>query len=478
MKILLAVSELAGIVKNGGLADVASALAFWMKKLGHDVRVVMPGYREALDSLTTDVVGVGEVIVSPWFRTGYAIREGDFQGIPVYFIEHSHYFDRAGLYTVDGEGFGDNAERFAFFCRAALPVCEMVDFQPDVIHGHDWQSGLLSFYLKVHEGSNPFFFNTRSVMTIHNGAYQQSIDGFMMGKLGIDPQYFTPDYFKEGNRINLLKGGIAFSDKITTVSPGYAKELLTEKGSHGLSHILQRRQQDFSGILNGCDYEHWDPATDALLPATYSIDNLEGKSICKRTLQESLRLRVDSEVPIYGMVSRLSEQKGFAYLVPVLWEFLQKDIQVVLQGSGDQAVAKELDHLSRVFPDKCKFIEAYDNRLAHLIEAGSDFFLMPSLFEPCGLNQLYSMRYGTLPIVRAVGGLADTVTGFMDGNMEATGFMFGSAAPSALLNSLNQTEVVYRDQEIMDRLIANAMSTSFSWEHSAREYLTVYTSIE
>lgn len=480
LKILFAVSELAGVVKTGGLADVAGALGPWMRRLGHDVRVIMPAYRQAREALATDVIGVGEVYLSPQVHAGFSIRQGEFAGVPVYLIEHNGYFDRSGLYTHEGEGFADNSERFAFFCRAALQACQIANFQPDIIHGHDWQSALLPYYLKNHEGGNPFFSGTRTVLTIHNGAYQQHTDSQLLDTLGIDRYWFNPDFFEDHGLINLLKGGIAFADKITTVSPRYAEELQTDLGSHGIAHIIGRRKQDFSGILNGCDYQEWNPETDPLLPANYSQDDLTGKQVCKQVLQERLQLPVVANKPLYGLVSRLAEQKGFAYLVPALWQFLQGDVQVVLQGSGDRATAAELSRLTSAFPDKCRFVEAYDNGLAHLIEAGSDFFLMPSLFEPCGLNQMYSMKYGTLPIVRAVGGLIDSVKGYKEGDetsaLNATGFIFGHADQDVLYQCLQQTKGVYEDSNTMSRLITNAMSESFTWEQSALDYLRVYRS--
>ena len=476
LNILFAVSELAGVVKTGGLADVTGALAPWMKKLGNDVRVIMPAYRQAMQVLPTTIVDSGEVITNTGLKVGFVIRQGKLaSGVPVYLIEHNHYFDRDGLYTQGGEGFGDNSERFAFFCQAALLACQYLSFQPHIIHCHDWQSALLPYYLKTQEADNPFFAATKSVLTIHNGAYQQHTDAAQLDALGIERRWFTQDFFEDYGHINLLKGGIAFADKITTVSPRYAEELQTDLGSHGLAYIIERRKADFSGILNGCDYQQWNPKTDELLPANYSLDNLAGKQICKQTLQKQMKLPV-SDKPIYGMVSRLAEQKGFAYLIPALWQFLQGDVQVVLQGSGDSNIAAELNHLANAFPDKCRFVEAYNNTLAHLIEAGSDFFLMPSLFEPCGLNQMYSMKYGTLPIVRAVGGLVDSVRCFEAGIEGATGFMFDCAEQSRLLQCLQKTLQVYSDTETMRRMIINAMSASFTWEQSAFDYLAVYRS--
>ena len=474
LNILFAVSELAGVAKTGGLADVAAALGPWMKKLGHDVRVIMPAYRQAMAVLPTVVVGTGEVVIGPGLRFGFAIRQGEFAGVTVYLIEHNDYFDRGGLYNLGGEGFADNSQRFAFFCKAALRSCQILQFRPDIIHGHDWQSALLGYYLKIDEAGKPFFNATRTVLTIHNGAYQQHTPAALLDALGIDRNWFNRDYFEDHGQINLLKGGIAFADKITTVSPRYAEELQTELGSHGLAGIIGRRRQDFSGILNGCDYQEWNPETDPCLPARYSLQDRSGKQVCKQALQQRLGLPVAVDKPLYGLVSRLAEQKGFSYLIPALWRFLHDDVQLVLQGSGDPRIAAELNHLANAFPDRCRFIEAYDNSLAHLIEAGADFFLMPSLFEPCGLNQMYSMKYGTLPIVRAVGGLVDSVKCFESGIENANGFMFGPAQWERLLQCLHQTKQVFSDSDTMERLIHNAMSESFTWESSAQDYLAVY----
>ena len=477
LKIAFAVSELAGVVKTGGLADAAGALGPVMRQLGHDVRVVMPAYQKALASLTTKVVNAGEVQLNPHRTIGFAIHEAEFEGVPLYLIEHNRFFDRPGLYTHDGEGFGDNAERFSFFSRAVLEVCQLQNFQPDIIHCHDWQSALLPYYLKVHKGHDPFFEGTRSVLTIHNGAYQQHADASLLDTLGIDPRDFHSGSFEDFGQINLLKGGIAFADKITTVSPQYAKELLSELGSHGLMHSFKAREQDLSGILNGCDYQQWNPENDPLLPANYSLKNMAGKAVCKQALQDRMRLPVNKDAPVFGLVSRLADQKGFDFLIPALWRFLEQDVQVILLGSGSKHYAGELRHLAAAFPDKCHFHEGYSNELAHWIEAGSDFFLMPSLFEPCGLNQIYSMKYGTLPVVRAVGGLLDSVSGYNGSTENATGFVFYGANADELHDCLMFALSVYQDKNKHQALVANAMSESFTWDDAAQQYLQVFTSI-
>lgn len=478
LKILFAVSELAGIVKTGGLADVAGALGPVMRKRKHDVRVVMPAYQQALAKLKTNVVATGEAVLSESCRFGFAIHESEFDGMPIYLIEHNRYFDRPDLYTFKGEGFGDNSERFAFFCKAALESCQLLEFQPDIVHCHDWQSALLPYFLKkeLRKDKNTFFADTKTVLTIHNGAYQQHTDIGLLDNLGIDGSDFHSNAFEDHGQINLLKGGIAFADKITTVSEQYAKELLTEMGSHGLAHILKQREQDFCGILNGCDYQHWSPFRDKLIPAKFSPKRMTGKAKCKRALQERMGLPEQPDTPMFGAISRLTIQKGFDYLIPALWEFLQHDVQIVLLGSGNQETTRQLCQLADAYPEKCKFYDGYNNELAHWIEAGSDFFLMPSLFEPCGLNQMYSMKYGTLPIVRAVGGLRDSVTGYRELRKKATGFVFDHPDTHELLECMYLAADVYGNKPVMKQLITNAMSQSFTWDLAARQYLKVFRS--
>ncbi|WP_263082026.1 glycogen synthase GlgA [Endozoicomonas sp. Mp262] len=477
LKILFAVSELAGIVKTGGLADAVGALAPAMIKQGHDVRVIMPAYRSTFTSLDSKVIACGEVAINYHQRIGFALRQACFDGIVVYLIEHNDYFHRAGLYGEHGQGYGDNSQRFAFFSKAVLAACQLIDFSPDVIHCHDWQTALLPYYLKVDECKTPFFNNTGTVLTIHNAAYQQHTGSHLMDELGIAWRYFNAACFEDCGQINLLKGGIAFADRVTTVSPTYAEELLTEEGGHGLVDSFRRRHRDLYGILNGCDYRHWDPATDELIPATFSKEVMQGKAVCKSALQDRLNLPVDDGKPVFGLVSRLADQKGFSFLMPALQRILRENIQLVLLGSGDRAIAEELQWFAERYPDKCRFINGFDNGLAHWIEAGSDFFLMPSLFEPCGLNQMYSLKYGTLPIVRAVGGLKDTVEAYGDKGEQGTGFVFEQPCAPDLIACLYRALRVYGDARIFRQLQQNAMSQTFTWEESAAAYCDIYHSI-
>ena len=477
LNIVFAVSEFDGIVKTGGLADVAGALAPVMKAAGHNVKVIMPSYRAALSKVDTVSIAGGGVRMNHHETLWFGVRHGVVNDTDVYFIEYDEYFNRAGIYGENGGSYEDNSRRFAFFSKAILETCCMLGFQPDVVHCHDWQTALVPYYLKVDECANPFFANTRSLLTIHNAAYQQKTDAVQMDSLSIGWRYFNPACFEDFGMINLLKGGIAFADRINTVSPQYARELLTPQGSHGLMESFRRRERDLSGILNGCDYEQWNPETDSLIPAHFSRSDRSGKATCKAALQDRMGLPVDSNKPVYGLVSRLAEQKGFDYLIPALWRFLHNDVQVILLGSGDPQTAAALAELAHAFQDKCRFYNGFENQLAHQIEAGSDFFLMPSLFEPCGLNQIYSLKYGTLPIVRNVGGLSDTVAGYSEHGDQGTGFAFNSTDPNELHDCLQQSLHVYYQQDQFGRMQDKAMAQSFTWEKAAESYSSIYHAI-
>ncbi|UYM17306.1 glycogen synthase GlgA [Endozoicomonas euniceicola] len=477
LNVVFAVSEFDGIVKTGGLADAAGALAPVMEAAGHRVKVIMPAYRAALSKVETVSIAGGCVRMNHGETLWFGIRHGQFRGTDVYFVEYDEFFDRGGIYGEGGQGYHDNSRRFAFFSKAVLETCRILDFKPDVVHCHDWQAALLPYYLRVDECSNPFFADTRSLLTIHNAAYQQKTDVSQIDSLGIAWRYFNPACFEDFGMINILKGGIAFADKINTVSPQYARELLTPLGSHGLMDSFKRRETDLSGILNGCDYTQWSPETDTLIPARFSRADRAGKKECKTALQHRMGLPVDHHKPVYGLVSRLAGQKGFDYLIPALWRFLHNDVQLVLLGSGEPHTAAALEELAQAFPDKCRFYNGFENQLAHWIEAGSDFFLMPSLFEPCGLNQIYSLKYGTLPIVRRVGGLSDTVAGFAEHNDKGTGFVFNSTDPQELFDCLQTSLDVYYQHELFTRLQDNAMSKRFTWEQAADAYCSVYHSL-
>lgn len=475
LNILFVASEIESFVKTGGLADVAKALPIALKSQGHQVTLVMPFYRtiahrdEAVfvDRFTLHTIGDWQKEVGIWKLS--------LEDIPVYCIEQADYFDRDELYSEGEYGYTDSGERFGFFNIAALELCNHLQIKPDIIHCNDWHTALIPYLVNTHYRQHPLIGDAKTVLTIHNAVFQGIFDRNQFQMFGdlVDP---LVDYLLDGYQcINMLKAGIRFSDKITAVSPNYANELQTRLGAHGLHNFFQQRRADLSGILNGCDYSNWDPTTDPLLPAHYDAESLDGKKQCKIALQKEVGLECDPQRPIFGMVCRLTEQKGFYILLPALEKFIRHKVQVVIVGTGDSQIARQLEELQQHFPDKLHFINAYSNPMAHLIEAGSDFFMMPSLFEPCGLNQMYSLAYGTLPIVRGVGGLQDTVSDYDQNPIDADGLIFYPPDPGELLNTLRRALLLYLEEsEQLNTMRKRAMKRQFSWQQAADHYQNLY----
>lgn len=476
-KILFAASEAVPFAKSGGLGDVTTALAKALRKMGYDARIVIPRYwsigKEAYNLkkiLSPMGVQMGNCII--WCE----VYEGKVDGVPVYFIEHENYFGRAGIYDNGIRAYDDNGSRFGFFSRAALQLCRDIKFQPDVVHCHDWPTALVASYLKIWEGNDPFFKNTASVLTIHNIAYQGVFPGAIYGFLGLGDQNFNEPKFEAHGQVNFLKGSLFFADAISTVSPSHAAELLTPAGAFGLAPYIERRRDDFVGILNGVDYDHWDPKTDPLLPANYSVSNIAGKAACKKQLQKEFWLEENPNIPIIGIISRFHEQKGFTLLMPVIQSIVQNMIvQFAILGSGEKWLEDFYGGLPARYPKKIGAWIGYNNPKAHLIEAGADFFLMPSLYEPCGLNQIYSLKYGTLPIVRDTGGLRDTVEQYNEQTGEGTGFRFHATSPNAVYYTTGWAVSTYYDRpHHMKMMQKHAMKTNFCWMDAAREYEKLY----
>jgi starch synthase len=475
LKILFVSSEVEGFSKTGGLADAAKSLPIELRNLGHEVKIITPFYR------TINHREHAQHLLNLTIRANYSrpdipfkVHELALENIPVLVIDNAHYFDRAGLYGEDHQAYQDNGERFAFFCLATLQACDAIDFTPDIIHCHDWHTGLIPFLLKTCYQDNFRFSRTKTVMTTHNCCYQGIFDKSQLNLIPEVSACMDERVLENYNYINYLKVGLTYADKINTVSPNYASELLTTLGSHGMSATFIERIHDFEGILNGCNYDDWDPQNDPLLPATYSADDLRGKAICKTQLQKTLGLP-ETEHPIFGMVCRITEQKGFGLLIPILERLLKHKLQLVIVGSGDPAIIGQLNAIAKHFPKQFKFIDSYNNKLAHMVEAGADFFVMPSLFEPCGLNQLYSFAYGTLPIVRAVGGLKDTVLDYDQDQDNANGFVFDEPSPDQLLNLMRRALLLYVEHpEEMTRLKKQAMRSHFYWSTAAKLYNRLY----
>jgi len=382
------------------------------------------------------------------------------------------------LYQEHGHGYVDNCERFCFFSRAVLEICRQMILRPDVIHCNDWQTGLINGLLQTQFNARPGFERTASVMTLHNMAYQGRFWHFDMPLTGMDWRHFNQNQMEAWGDLNLLKTGIAFADQITTVSPTYAMEICTPEGGYGLEGLLYHRRDDLVGILNGIDDEVWNPQTDQHLPATYSIDTVgHGKPQCKLHLQQRMHLEQHAHVPILGMVSRMADQKGFDLITGAAERILSHDLQMVFLGTGDPWYEEQLRQLAGRYPGKVAVEIGFDESLAHQIEAGADAFLMPSRFEPCGLNQMYSLRYGTVPIVRKVGGLADSVENFeseSESLQTATGFVFTDYSRDLLAETIEKAVRVYHQPDVWKQIMRNGMSRDWSWTRSAQEYVSVY----
>ena len=475
----MASAEVEGFSKTGGLADAVRSLALHLAFRGHEVRLLTPAYNSvpgknnaavALPDLSVPM-GNGPVRCRVLLSSLKGSTRSENVSIPVYLLEHDGYFSRDGFYGNEDGDFEDNAERFGFFSKSAFHLCEALDWVPDVFHAHDWHTALLPYYLSRLQKNESRFSNSTAVFTIHNAGYQGHVAAANRKLLGIPESDFHQDLFEDHNRLNLLKGGIVHAHRVNTVSPGYAEELLTPLGGHGLHEFYLRRGEAFSGILNGCAYSEWNPGADKHLPAVYDAGNLDGKAKCKSKLQQSVGLPDSPQTPLLGMVSRLTSQKGFAFLLPAAAEFMEFDLQCVLLGTGEEWIARELRNLNRRFGEKFIFLDRYDNAMAHLIEGGSDIYLMPSLYEPCGLNQIYSLRYGSLPVVRAVGGLKDTVVDFDDPSGSGTGFVFNDPAADKLTACVRRAVYAFNEQPVVfEKTIHRAMKKRFSWETAVLQY--------
>jgi len=476
LRIVMACPEIVPFAKTGGLADMVASLALALSRLGHDVSLIMPAYRSVLErgpSLREAELRLNVPLDGAREEAG--VLTGSLgSAIPVYFIRADRYFDRPTLYGTPEGDYPDNARRFAFFSRAVLELLRHMG-APDVLHAHDWQTGLAIAFLKAQPERYPGLSTVRTAFTVHNLGYQGLFEPGEWRLLNLDGTLFTPRHFEFYGKINFLKAGLVFADTITTVSPTYAREIQTPEFGFGLDGVLRERAAHLTGILNGADYEVWNPQTDPWIPRTYSREDLSGKRACKAGLQQAFGLRVDPEVPLIGMVSRLASQKGFDLIESALDDGLMtRDLQFALLGSGDRHYQELFRGLATRYPGKFAVKIAFEDKLAHQVEAGADLFLMPSRYEPSGLNQLYSLKYGTIPIVRATGGLKDSVQQFDRSTGTGTGFVFEAYDPAAMLAAIDEALGAYRRPADWSKLIRNAMQADFSWTHSAAEYLRVF----
>jgi starch synthase len=468
-KVLMVSSEAAPYAKSGGLADVIGALPQALLPHGWDAAVVIPKYRGLHPE------GSGKVLedLPVWingFRHNVSIWLKNRNGVNYYFVDAPWFFDRDGLYASRGRDYGDNHVRFAILCLASLGVARHLE-HPDVLHAHDWQAALAPVYARTWFGHDPRIAHIRHVFTIHNMGYQGRFGKNALHDLGLDHRLFTPDQLEFHGDVNLMKGAIVAADYVTTVSPTYSREIQTPEHGFGLDGLLRARRGRLTGILNGVDYSEWDPATDRHLPAHYQPADLSGKAACKRAALNALGFGPQAyERPLIGVVSRFAAQKGFDLLHPIGHELAREDVTLIALGNGEPHIEWIFNDLATRYHDKIRVWHGYNNPLAHLIEAGSDIFLMPSRYEPCGLNQIYSLKYGTPPVVRATGGLADTID-------EETGFKFTEYSPWALLGALRHALHLWKDRESWQKRMRTGMSRNFSWDRSAGEYAALYRQV-
>ncbi|MGB5446315.1 MAG: glycogen synthase GlgA [Psychromonas sp.] len=484
MNIVWATSEAAPYAKTGGLADVSYSLPYALAENGHNVSVFMPYYPQVMAEKCDDTEVVGELLGVPlgegneeWAQIR---RHKISENLSFYFIEHNKYFDRPKLYDWEGQEYSDNAERFIFLSRAIMQAVLALDLKVDVLHANDWHTSMCSVYLKssLYNGFDNFS-NTKSIVTIHNIGYQGVFSKSNLFWTGLGWDYFNVHCLEFYDQVNFLKAGVMTADMVTTVSPTYAEEILSPEYSFNLEHPLQHRavQGKLRGIINGIDVQEWNPETDKLIPHNFSHTDLTGKALCKAALQKEFGMQVRADVPLYGIVSRLASQKGLDVFIECVDSMLkEEDVQFVVIGSGEKWQEIAIAAYAKAYPDKFGCHIGYNNKLAHMVEAGADFFVMPSRYEPCGLNQMYSMKYGTVPIVRSTGGLEDTVSNYSAENIKAaTGFKFYDLYPSALRDTMQWAAYVYRnDKPAFGQIIKNGMTTDFSWKHTAEEYEELY----
>lgn len=476
MKVLLASSEVHPYSKTGGLADMVGALAKALARAGHEVGVVTPlyqGIRERFPQLESaglplDLpLGVRRAAGEVWILQ-------PLEGLTLYFIDAPEFYQRAGLYQKEGLDYADNAERFVFFSKAIAELASRLPWKPELLHLNDWQTALAALFMKEQRGSGEAFSGPRICLTIHNLAYQGVFPAAHYALTNLPWSYFVPDGIEFYGQMNCLKAGLVYADVLTTVSPRYAREITTPEFGCGLDGLLRRRAADLAGILNGVDYDEWRTVGNPYLKHDYSAEKLEGKIANKLELQREFGLPVDPAIPLFGNIGRLVEQKGVDILLGALNEMLNANIQFVQIGSGATQFQASIQDLARRFPKRAATRLGFDEAVSHRIEAGCDFYLMPSRFEPCGLNQMYSLRYGTVPVVRATGGLDDTIVDIREDTERATGIKFHEYSARALAKGMQKALALYQEPELLRHFRLNGMAVDFSWSRTSARYLELY----
>jgi len=476
MKILFTASECVPFVKTGGLADVVGALAPVLAKEGHDVRVILPLYAAIPEKWTSQMTHVLDFEVQLGWRRQYCgIEMLEKDGVKWYFMDNKYYFGRPYIYGLGG----DEYERYGYFCRAVLNALPLMNFQPDVIHAHDWQSGMVPALLKIQYQHLPFYAGIKTMYTIHNLQYQ-GVFGIkeVQDVLGLGDSLFTDDKLECFGCANFMKAALVYADLITTVSPSYSQEIQTAYYGERLDGLLRARKHQVHGVLNGIDMVDYNPATDSRIPAHYSVEDMSGKAACKRALQEKLGLEVNPDIPMIGMVGRLSNQKGLDLVDRIIAELMEENVQLVVLGQGESRYVNLFSWAEGQYRGKVAARFAMDNNLAHEIYGGCDMFLMPSQFEPCGLSQMIALRYGTVPIVRETGGLRDTVLSYNKYTGDGNGFTFFNYNAHDMLNTIRRAIRYYwNDKGVWNLLRERGMKGDYSWDNSAKKYLDLYTSM-
>jgi starch synthase len=481
MHIVQVASEAVPFAKTGGLADVAGALPIHLEQLKHKITLFVPFYKQIKESklkLTPTNIAIEVKIGDKTSKAKIWTAPIPESKATAYFIQNDDYYNRENLYSTSKGDYPDNSERFIFFSRAVLETIKALNINADIIHCHDWQTALIPAYIKTIYSADPLFKNIKTVFTIHNLAYQGLFWHWDMKLTGFDWSLFNWKQFEFWGKLNFLKGGLVFSDILTTVSPRYSHEIQTAEFGAGLDGVLRERQANLYGIINGVEYTDWNPEIDKLIPANYSVNSMDGKYTCRKSLQESQNLPA-SNAPIIGMITRLAGQKGLDILVEIFDELMKEDVQFVLLGTGEEKYHKAMADIQKKYRTKTGINLKFDNSLAHLITAGSDMFLMPSRYEPCGLNQLYSLKYGTPPIVRETGGLADTIANYDGSNLKtATGFSFREHTGQELLKTIKNALSTFQNKKVWKQIIKNGMKQDWSWKRSAGEYNKLYLKLK
>lgn len=480
MRILFASSEAVPFAKTGGLGDVSGALPRALAKLGAEVFLIMPKYQQ-VDEEKFALKKTGQIVRVPLgekTEVGEILTTELAPNYHVLFIQQDKYYDRDYLYTTPSGDYEDNAERFIFFSRAILETALVLELRPQVIQCNDWQTGLTPVYHKTIYKGLEMLKETSTAFTIHNIAYQGLFWHFDMPMTHLGWELFTPQALEFYGKINFLKGGIVFADAVITVSQKYKEEIQTPEFGCGLEGVLRDRQADLYGILNGVDYSEWSPEVDPFIKQRYSSADFSGKKICKIDLQREFGLPISEDIPLFATISRLTEQKGCDLLAATMEEILKMNLQFVILGTGDEKYHLLFQDLQAKYPRQMGVKIGFDDILAHKIEAGADIFIMPSRYEPCGLNQIYSLRYGTVPIVRATGGLDDTIIDYDSENNAGNGFKFHEYSSAALLASVKRALQVFQNKDLWYKLMRQGMAKDFSWDRSAKEYLAVYEKIK